>query len=148
MTRELRKKLNNQRGLTLVEIMIVLVILGGLIGFLAPRVIGGKDKANQRLAKNSIEDLRQQLEIYSADCGDYPSSENGLTALLEDPGDDCPNWMGPYVNQEKQIKDPWGTEFVYEADGSDYTITSLGKDRRPGGDGYDRDISSGTGEKE
>lgn len=130
-----------QRGLTLTEILIVLVILGGVMSLLAPRIFGQRQKANVRMAKLAIGKLSSSLEEFYSDCDQYPDS---LDQLLSAPGDDvCESWgPDPYVKGEKALKDPWKNQFDYKIEGGNYVIVSFGKDGEPSGDGFDKDISS------
>jgi general secretion pathway protein G len=133
----------NQAGMTLMEIMIVLAILGGLMAVLGSTVAGKLQKSRLSQAKIQMKEIEKQLEIYNSDCGSYPTTEQGLAALTKSPGADaCPNWgPEPYVKSEKNLKDPWGSEFIYESDGTSIgAMKSLGKDKKEGGDGYDADI--------
>jgi general secretion pathway protein G len=136
--------IKNNRGMSLIEIIIVMAIIAGVLGMLAQRIFGNKDKANIQMAKAQIGTLAGQLEQYNSDCGFYPNTEQGLRALAEPPATEptCGNWgPNPYL-REKDLKDPWRNEFVYESDGTSYTIKSYGKDRQEGGEGLAADISS------
>ena len=138
----LRNVLKKQTGMTLIEIMIVIAIIGGLAAILLPQFVGSQDKAKAKQAKIQVAQIINALEMYYTDCGVYPSQEAGLTALVEAPSEDeCDNW-GPSPYMKKEPKDPWRRDFVYELDGGDPIVISLGKDGRDGGSGYDKDISS------
>ena len=130
------KKLN-QKGMTLIEIMIVLIIIGGLASVLAPNVMRQLRRGNIDTAKIQIREIGKQLNLFYADCGFYPDD---LEALVEAP-DNCPSW-GPEPYMKKLPTDPWNASYVYELKGSDYVLTSEGADKRPGGTGSDKDISS------
>lgn len=137
-----RQPVKNNRGMTLVEIMIVLAIIGSIMALLLPKIAGGQDKAKVKEAKIQISQLMQSLSMYYTDCGKYPQSLAGLTAA--DGG--CSNW-GPEAyykipKGQDSIKDPWGNDFVYELNGGNFVIKSLGKGGADGGSGYDADISS------
>lgn len=132
--------IRNAKGMTLIEIMVVMVILGGLITILAGQVQGSMKKAKVRQAKIQIAEVGKALDMYFQDCNNYPSTEEGLEALVTQPAS-CPNW-GPDPYVKKLNKDPWGNDLVYESTGSDYELKALGQDRREGGTGYDADISS------
>ncbi|MGE0526050.1 MAG: type II secretion system major pseudopilin GspG [Bdellovibrionales bacterium] len=133
--------IRNDKGMTLLEIMIVLVILGGLIAILATQVQGRLKKARTQQARLQISEYGKALDMYFTDCGNYPSAEDGgLNALIEAPSS-CSNW-GPDPYVKKLNKDPWGGDFIYEPTGSDYVLRSLGSDRREGGSGDAADISS------
>lgn len=134
---------NDQKGMTIIEILVVLVILGGLVAILVPNVMNSLQKANQSEVKVQMGELGKQLDMFYTDCGFYPSSEQGLLALVEPPASDpkCESW-GPEPYIKKVPKDPWKVDFVYEQKGSGYVLISLGRDKREGGSGFDSDISS------
>lgn len=131
----------SQKGFTLVEIMIVLVILGGLMAFLVPSVSGQRDKANVKMAQMKISRIATALEAFYGDCNQYPDA---LDQLMQKPSEDvCDNW-GPtaYLKKADDLRDPWKNDFLYEIEGGGFIIKSLGKDKQEGGEGYDADISS------
>ena len=131
---------DNQKGMTLMEIMIVLIIVGGLLSILAPNVMRQLSRGNVSQAKIQLKTIGNQLDMFYAACGFYPDAGQGLEALVEPP-DNCPEW-GPDPYIDRVPTDPWKNEFVYERSGSSYTLTSLGADGREGGTGSDKDISS------
>jgi general secretion pathway protein G len=132
--------IRNNKGMTLLEIMIVLVILGGLIAILATQVQGRLKKAKINQAKIQISEYGKALDMYFTDCNAYPTTEEGLQALVQAPSS-CSNW-GPDPYRKKVDKDPWGNDFIYESTGNNYILKSLGSDRREGGSGDAADISS------
>ncbi len=133
---------NTQRGMTLIEIMIVLTIIGGLMALLANRFLGASDKAKVKEARILISSVVDAVNMYALDCGNAPSEGAGLEALIDTPGEDeCQNW-GPQPYLKRVPKDPWNNELIYQVDGGNFVIISLGKDGRPEGSGYDADISS------
>lgn len=132
--------IRNNKGMTLLEIMIVLVILGGLIAILATQVQGRLKKAKIRQAQIQIAEYGKALDMYFTDCNNYPSTEEGLNALVTAPGS-CSNW-GPDAYIKKVNKDPWGGDFQYESQGNNYVLRSLGSDRREGGSGDAADVSN------
>ena len=134
--------IRNNKGMTLLEIMIVLVILGGLIVILAGQVTGRLKTAKIRQAKIQIAEYGKALDMYFTDCNGYPSSEEGLQALVAAPPS-CSNW-GPDPYLKKVSKDPWNGDFIYESAGNSYVLKSLGSDKREGGSGDATDISSET----
>ncbi len=138
----LDSRIHNQKGMTLVEIMIVIAIIGGLMATLGTVVFGKLGKARVSQAKMQLQEISKALEIYSTDCGAFPNNENGLNALIEAPGD-CENW-GPesYIKGNKLLKDPWQSDIIYELNGSTFKLISLGADKKEGGTGNDNDIDS------
>lgn len=141
------KKRCRQAGFTLIELMVVIVILGVLAGMIIPRIMGRPDEARQAKAKIQMEALESALKLYKLDNGGYPTTEQGLNALVEAPstGNLPKNWrQGGYLEKSKVPKDPWGNEFVYISPGShsDFDLSSLGKDGEAGGDGVDQDINN------
>ena len=135
-------RIANQKGLTLVEIMIVLSIIGGLMALLAPRIQANLNKSKIRQARLQIGELGKALDMYYADCGAYPTTDQGLNVLLEAPASGCSNWGPDAYIKKNLLKDPWNGEFIYEQTASSYVLRSLGKDRREGGTGVDADIAS------
>jgi general secretion pathway protein G len=126
--------------MTLIEIMVVIAIIGGLMAVLGTKVIGKLEKSRVSNAKIQMKEIQKQLDLYNTDCGNYPTTEQGLQALMQSPGDACANW-GPEPYIAKEPKDPWNRPFIYESDGSTVSLKSLGKDRKEGGDGNDKDIN-------
>jgi general secretion pathway protein G len=137
----MKRTIRSQAGMTLIEIMIVLIIIGGLAAILGQRVIGQLGTANRRQAIIQIKEIGKQVDMFYADCGFYPSTDQGLKALTEAPGD-CQNW-GPEPYMKNVPKDPWKHDYIYEQKSkSSYTLISLGADGVEGGKGNDEDISS------
>jgi general secretion pathway protein G len=141
-----RKKINN-RGFTLIELMVVIVILGILAGLIVPKIMGRPEEAKQLKAKMQIESLETALKLYKLDNGTYPTTEQGLQALVETPqsGTIPTKWRkGGYLEKGKLPKDPWGNEFVYLCPGihGEYDIISYGGDGVPGGEEKDLDINN------
>lgn len=134
-------RIRNERGMTLIEIMIVLAILGGLAALLGNQVIGALDKSKVSQAKTQIKEIEKKLDMYNLDCNGYPTSDQGLAALVKQPESGCPNW-GPEPYYKKEPVDPWGNKFEYESDGTQFKLITYGKDKKPGGDKYAKDISS------
>ncbi len=134
--------LNNRRGFSLVEIMIVVVIIGIIAATMGNRLFGGLDKAKVKNAKIMMQKFADALEMYQVDCNSYPTTEQGLDALMQKPQGSpaCENW-GPVSYLKKVPKDPWGREYIYESDGVEFNILSLGKDKREGGSEFGEDIS-------
>ena len=134
----------DQAGMTLIEIMLVLAILGGLITVLGSQVMGYLEKSRVDNAKIQLREIGKALDMYNMGCGSYPTTDQGLAALQKSPGEEaCPNW-GPEPYVKKEPKDPWNRPLVYEsADGSEFTLKSLGKDKKEGGEEYNKDIEYG-----
>lgn len=133
---------NSQKGFTLMELLVVVIILGLLAGLVAPRFFGKLEKSKKGAAKSQIALFGGALDEYRLDVGRYPTTEQGLNALREKPAN-VNKWEGPYL--PKAIpKDPWGNDYVYKSPGEhgDYDLTSYGRDGQPGGEGEDADIAS------
>ena len=127
-----------EAGLTLIEMMIVIVIIAVLASAVVlSGILGRPDQARATAAKTDISTLSGALKLYRLDNGDFPTAEQGLKALAVAPSPAPPAWRA-YVDTPP--KDPWGRDYVYTADGNGFTITSLGKDGKPGGEGVDADI--------
>lgn len=135
-----RRPLSNERGMTLIEIMVVLLIVGGLMATLGQTVFSSFARSKVQQTRLKFAELSKSLELYNGDCGGFPSTEQGLAVLLADPGKDvCANW-GPKPYATKSIlSDMWGRAIIYESDGNTFLLKSLGSDRREGGveDGKD-----------
>lgn len=132
-----QKSLRNSRGMTLLEIIIVLGILGSLIAILLQKITGGIDKSKVGQSKIIMGQTINALNMYYTDCGKFPESlENLVTADAA-----CSNW-GPEAYLKKLPKDAWGTDLGYSVEGNNFHLKSLGADRREGGDGYAKDILS------
>ncbi len=120
--------------------MVILVLLASLV---APRVIGYLGSSRTKSAKVQIESLSTSLELFKLDTGRYPNDREGLTALVQRPGD-IKNWSGPYLKKDKVPLDPWGQPYHYRYPGQRgaFDIFSLGADNREGGEGEDQDVTS------
>lgn len=136
------RQVDRLRGFTLLELLVVLVVLGLLAGIVAPRYFNQLGKSEAKVARAQIEGLVKALDIYRLENGRYPSTDQGLTALVVPPGDE-PRWDGPYLQKGVPL-DPWGREYVYRSPGEhgDYDLLSLGKDGLPGGTGDNAEIVS------
>jgi len=127
-------------GFTLLELLVVVVIIGLLAGFVAPRYFGQVGKSEVNVAKAQIDALEKALDQYRLDTGQYPNAELGLKALIERPANE-PKWNGPYLRKAVPL-DPWGKPYLYRIPGeqADFELLSYGKDGRPGGTGENADI--------
>lgn len=126
-----------QRGFSLIEIILVVVLIGGIVAFAATRILGGGDRARVNLAKAQVQTLAEKVQGYEMDTGTLP---NGLSDLVVQPGG-VGGWLGPYA-KEAELNDPWGTPFEYRVPGESgpFGIVSYGADRSPGGDSVNADI--------
>ena len=131
-----------QRGLTLIEILVVLAIITMLAGLVGPTVLNQLGGAKTKTARIQIKDLEQAVEMYKLDVGRYPSDGEGLQALVESPGS-ADGWNGPYLKSGVPL-DPWKNEYLYANPGSraEIDIYSLGQDGTEGGDGEDSDVGN------
>ncbi len=135
--------INRQSGFTLIELIVVVVILGILATFIAPKFFGKTDTARITKARNDINALESALEVYKLDNFSYPTTDQGLEALVSKPAGDqeLSNWQaGGYLR--KLQKDPWGREYLYDNEGGAIRIYSLGADGVEGGDGVNADVSN------
>ena len=144
---KITRGIHNNRGFSLIELMVVIIILGILAMYIGPKLMGRTDQAKEVQARVQIEGLETALKLYKLDNGVYPSTEQGLQALIEPPdaGTVPKNWrQGGYLEKSKLPTDPWGNEFVYLSPGTqgDYDITSYGADGVPGGENENKDINN------
>jgi general secretion pathway protein G len=130
------------RGFTLLELLVVMVIIGLLVGYVAPMYFKQVGKSEVKVARAQIEAFGKALDQYRLDSGHYPTTEQGLQALTTKPADET-RWDGPYLKKGVPL-DPWGAAYIYKRPGTkgEYDIVSLGKDGAPGGTGEDADIGS------
>lgn len=130
------------RGFTLLELLVVMVIIGLLAGFVAPRFFAQIGKSETKVARAQLDSLEKSLDQYRLDVGRYPSSEQGLVALVERPAG-LARWAGPYLKKAVPL-DPWGNAYVYQSPGEhgEFDLLSYGKDGQPGGSGEAEDISN------
>jgi general secretion pathway protein G len=131
------------RGFTLIELLVVLVILGLLAGLVGPRVMNYLGGAKSDSARLQLEQFEAALDLYRLDVGRYPTTEEGLQALVQKPAS-SERWNGPYLKKNQVPTDPWGNEYFYRSPGEHgpFDIASLGADRTEGGEGENRDVVS------
>ena len=142
------KRFNGLDGFTLMELLIVMVIIGLLVALVAPRFTSRIGEANVKTTKAQIELLATALESYHLDTGEYPTTQQGLSALLNSPQALKNNWKGPYLKKLTLPVDAWKQDFVYQGPDdqevkkkkTDFIISSLGRDGKPGGTGENQDI--------
>jgi len=142
------KEKNDNRGFTLIELMVVVIILGILALYIGPKIMGEPERAKRVKAKMDIATFETALKMYKLDNGVYPSTEQGLAALIEKPetGVIPKRWReGGYLEKRKISKDPWRNDFVFISPGvhSDFDLISYGTDGVPGGEGENnKDINN------
>lgn len=138
--RKLRKS-GRTKGFTLLEILIVILIIGLIAALVVPNLLGQHQKANVVATKVDIQRLEEILTFYHLDNQHYPSTDQGLEALVSEPsGFPEPRNWGPDPYIKKVPVDPWGNEYIYTNDGSDIEIYSRGADGEDGGNGFNADI--------
>jgi len=132
----------NERGFTLLELLVVMVIIGLLSAYVGPKVFGQIGKSETRIAKAQVEAIVKALEQYRIDAGRYPSADQGLASLMVAPAGEV-KWAGPYMAKALP-QDPWGKPYLYRLPGQhgDFDVFSLGRDAQPGGQGDDADVGS------
>ncbi len=143
----LQKLRYGNRGFTLIELMVVIIILGVLAMWVAPKIMGRPGEARQVKALLDIQNLETALKLYKLDTGRYPTTDQGLQALVEKPetGNVPKKWKdGGYLEKSRVPKDPWGNEFIYLSPGlkGDFDIISYGLDGVPGGEKENKDINN------
>jgi len=133
---------NFQAGFTLLELLVVIVIIGLLAGYVAPRYFAQEGKSKIQVTRAQIDSFEKALDQYRLDTGHYPTTEQGLAALVTRPNSE-PKWAGPYLRKAVP-NDPWDHPYIYKQPGEhdEYDLLSLGKDAQPGGTGEDADITS------
>lgn len=129
-----------QKGFTLLELLVVIVIIGLLAGYVAPRYFSQVGKSEIQVARSQIDAIEKALDQYRLDTRHYPAADQGLEALVTKPANE-PNWAGPYLKKAVP-NDPWGRPYVYRIPGEkgDFQLFSFGKDGKAGGNGEDADL--------
>jgi general secretion pathway protein G len=136
-------RVRGQRGFSLIELLVVIIILGLIAGLVGPRLFGRVGQSKQATAKAQIELLGASLDQYRLDVGSYPPPSVGLDGLVRNPN--VPSWNGPYLKKNAVPNDPWGKPYLYKCcpgDHGDYDIVSYGADGAPGGEGENADVTS------
>ena len=139
-----RDQRRRQSGFTLIEMIVVITILGVLATIIVSSSIWRIGEAKQKVALTNIKTLEGKVQEFYADCGRMPNAQEGMQALVRPPADVGSKWKGPYV-KEKDILDPWGTEFVYRSPGqhnSDFDLMTYGADHQEGGEGENQDVGN------
>lgn len=138
-----RRRRANERGFTLMELLVVLAILGLLMSLVGPRVLNQLGGAKTKTAGIQVKDLEQSLEMYKLDVGRYPSTEEGLDALVRKPSN-AAGWNGPYLKSKEVPLDPWNQEYHYRYPGqkAEVDVFTYGQNGVPGGDGEDSDVGN------
>jgi general secretion pathway protein G len=145
MVKDISKILKSQQGMSLIEILIALTLMGIAGTFVAGKVYENLQEGQVQAAKIQIKSLKDRLSEFRRDCNFLPLTDQGLDALIEKPtgGRECKRYSpSGYIDGGKVPMDPWDGEYIYESDGKTFTITSLGADNAEGGEGADADIKS------
>lgn len=142
MTRTpLQRRRKGERGATLLEILVVLSIIALLAAVVGPRVVGYLTRAKSQTAGFQLDSLKTSTELFFVDMGRYPTTEEGLRALIAAPPE-ASAWQGPYLEAEEALTDPWGRAYLYKVPGENgraFAISTLGADGAPGGEGENAD---------
>ncbi|WLI90261.1 type II secretion system major pseudopilin GspG [Massilia sp. R2A-15] len=143
VTSQRRARRSFAAGFTLLELLVVIVIIGLLAAYVGPKYFSQLGKSEVTIARAQINAFEKSLDTYRLDVGRYPSTEEGLAALLAAPASGAGKWNGPYLKKALPL-DPWGHPFQYRAPGpkGEFEILSLGRDGQPGGAGEDADITN------
>jgi general secretion pathway protein G len=140
---EAARRAGREDGWTLIELMVVVVILGILAAIATPQAMKYLGSAKAETARVQLHELGSVLDLYRLETGSYPTTSEGLLALVERPPS-ARVWRGPYVKRKEQLVDPWGSPYQYRSPGEhgEYDLWSLGSDRAERGDGDGKDITS------
>ena len=139
-----RSRRKNEAGYTILEVLIVLGIIALLAAVVAPRLIGYLGKAQSQTADLQIDNIASAVKLFRIDVGRYPTSAEGLQALMARPGD-LPRWDGPYLEDAAALTDPWDRSYLYAQEGTAFSVRSLGADGVEGGEGEDSDLTNESG---
>lgn len=143
MKKQKLRRRGRTRGFTLLEILIVVLIIGLIVALVVPNLVGQPDQAKIKMARAQMSNFDTALQMYYLSNSHYPSSDQGLQALVERPsGYPEPQSWGPQPYMKRIPLDPWGNEYIYSNDNNDFVIYSLGSDGEEGGDGVAEDIYS------
>ncbi|MFH1223543.1 MAG: type II secretion system major pseudopilin GspG [Pseudomonadota bacterium] len=137
------KRIRFNAGMSLIEIMIVILIMGAIAALVGRNVISRFEQSKVQTTKLQMDSFKAALQDYYMDNNSYPTTDQGLAALIQKPtaGTEPTNYSPDgYLKSKAVPKDQWGGDYFYESDGAKYKITSLGKDKKEGGDGYNTDI--------
>lgn len=139
----MNKKQKKEGGFTLMELLVVLLVLGLLASIAVPQVVKYLGRAKTDTAQLQIDALSANLDFYKIDVGGFPTTEEGLKALVEKPSG-ARNWFGPYIKKASSLIDPWGQPYIYKFPGEHgaFDLKSLGADQKEGGEGEDTDVVS------
>jgi general secretion pathway protein G len=142
--RRARGRRRRPRGFTFIEVLVVLIILALIAGIVGTQLLGEAEKAKSEATRIQIRSLESALSLYRLHNSMYPTTEQGLAALLRRPevGNIPEQWQGPYLTGNNMPKDGWKHDYIYVSDGRDFTIISLGADGQEGGSDLNADISS------
>jgi len=146
MRRSAWRGLGRDDGYTLTEILVVMAIIGLIAAVLTPNLMGQLGRSRAKAAQVQVESVAAAVEMFRSDVGRYPAQSEGLQALIAQPAD-SEGWTGPYVRNDRTLRDPWGTAIEYRRseDGRTFVVTSLGADGQAGGDGLNRDLGAPAG---
>ena len=135
-----KQKSTTKKAFSLIELLVVILILGLLVGLVAPKVIGQGAKAQRKLACTQMGSIKQGLKMFKLDNGSYPETDEGIEALVANPdADKYPNYSSsPYL--DKVAKDSWGTQIIYIKEGNEFKLISFGADKKEGGEDDGKDI--------
>lgn len=140
---KIRRRARSQGGFTLIEILVVIAIIALIMSLVGPRVLNYLGESKVKAAKIQIQSFGSALDLFNLDAGRYPTTGEGLAALVQSPGT-IPAWNGPYLKGGAVPNDPWGKAYVYRSPGEHgpYDIMSYGSDGQEGGTGTAADITS------